>query len=87
MGAMVAMAMALDYPTEVRGLVLLAGYYYPGLRVDALLTAPVALPVLGDVMRYTVTALSGRLMLGGLVKGMFAPKMCLLTFSSCCHGR
>ena len=28
------------------------------VRVDALLTAPVALPVLGDVMRYTVTAMS-----------------------------
>jgi len=73
MGAMVAMAMALDHPTAVGRLVLLGGYYYPGLRVDAVLTAPVALPLLGDVMRYTVTALSGRLMLNGLVKAMFAP--------------
>ena len=39
-----------------------------------MLTAPVALPVLGDVMRYTVTAVSGRMMIETLVKGMFAPK-------------
>lgn len=73
MGAMVAMALALDHPSDVRRLVLLAGYYYPTVRVDALLTAPVALPVLGDVMRYTVTAVAARLMFPGLVKGMFAP--------------
>lgn len=74
MGAMVALALALDHPEDVRRLVLLGGYYYPTARVDALLTAPVALPVLGDVMRYTVTAVSARLMLNGLVRAMFAPR-------------
>ena len=74
MGAMVGLALALDHPADVRSLVLLGGYYYPSVRVDALLTAPVALPLLGDVMRYTVTAVSGRLMIKTLVKGMFAPK-------------
>ncbi len=74
MGTMVALAMALDHPADARGLVLLGGYYYPSARIDALLTAPVALPVLGDVMRYTVTAVSGRIMLKALVKAMFTPK-------------
>jgi len=74
MGAMVALALALDHPEDVRRLVLLGGYYYPTARVDALLTASVALPVLGDVMRYTVTAVSARLMLKGLVRAMFAPR-------------
>jgi pimeloyl-ACP methyl ester carboxylesterase len=74
MGTMVALAMALEYPDEVAGLVLIGGYYYPKLRVDALLTAPVALPVLGDVMRYTVTALSARAMLNRMVEGMFSPR-------------
>jgi pimeloyl-ACP methyl ester carboxylesterase len=74
MGAMVALALALDHPEDVRRLVLLGGYYYPTARVDALLTAPVALPVLGDVMRYTITAVSARLMLKGLVRAMFAPR-------------
>ena len=74
MGAMVALALALDHPEDVRRLVLLGGYYYPTARVDALLTAPVALPLLGDVMRYTVTAVSARLLLKGLVRAMFAPR-------------
>ena len=74
MGTMVALAMALDYPADVRKLVLLAGYYYPSMRVDALLTAPVALPVLGDVMRDTLTAVSARLMLKRAIRAMFRPK-------------
>ena len=74
MGTMVAVAMALSYPENVHSLVLAGGYYYPSFRVDAFLTAPVALPVLGDVMRYTVTALSGRLMLKKMAQAMFAPR-------------
>ena len=74
MGTMVAVAMALDHPQNVRSLVLVGGYFYPSFRVDAFLTAPVALPVLGDVMRYTVTALSGRLMLKKMAQSMFAPR-------------
>jgi pimeloyl-ACP methyl ester carboxylesterase len=73
MGAMVAMALALDHPDDVRGLVLLSGYHYPTARIDALLSAPVALPVLGDVMRYTATAISARLLLRRVVQAMFAP--------------
>jgi len=74
MGTMVAMAMALDHPENVHSLVLVGGYFYPSFRVDALLTAPVALPVVGDVMRYTVTAASSRLMLGKLAKALFSPQ-------------
>jgi pimeloyl-ACP methyl ester carboxylesterase len=73
MGTMVASAMAVDQPNRTRALVVAGGYFYPRLRMDALLTAPVALPLLGDVMRYTVTALSSRALLGGAVKTMFAP--------------
>jgi pimeloyl-ACP methyl ester carboxylesterase len=74
MGAMVAMRLALDHPLDVDRLVLLGGYYYPSFRVDALMTAPVALPVLGDALRYTVTAISARLGLKAAVAAMFAPK-------------
>lgn len=73
MGTLVALAMALDHPADVRSLVLIGGYYYPTARIDALLTAPVALPVIGDVTRYTVTALAARAMLKAMVKAMFAP--------------
>ncbi|MCR5868320.1 alpha/beta fold hydrolase [Aquincola sp. J276] len=73
MGTMVALALALDHPSAVGRLVLLSGYHYPELRADALLTAPVALPVVGDVLRYTVTAAGSRLMLQPMMKAMFAP--------------
>ncbi|MEJ8852487.1 alpha/beta hydrolase [Variovorax rhizosphaerae] len=73
MGTMVAVALALEYPDDVRSLVLLGGYYYPSARLDALMTTPVAVPVLGDVLRYTVTALASRAMMNGAVKAMFAP--------------
>ena len=74
MGTAVALALALDHPAQVGSLSLLGGYYYPTLRIDALVTAPVALPVLGDTMRYTVTAMSGRALINALVKGMFTPR-------------
>ncbi len=73
MGALVALALALNHPDSVAGLVLVGGYYYPTLRWDSLLSAPVTLPVLGDVMRYTSTALAARAGLGAMVRRMFAP--------------
>lgn len=74
MGTMVATALALNHPQCVRGLALLGGYYYASARADALLVAPVALPVLGDVLRYTATPLAARAMLGKMVKVMFSPR-------------
>lgn len=73
MGAQVAMAMALDFPAHVSSLVLVGGYYYPSARLDAHLTAPVAWPVVGDIMRYTVSALTARATIDATVRGIFAP--------------
>lgn len=73
MGTLVALAMALDQPARVGALVLLGGYYYPTVRADALLVAPVAVPVLGDVLRYTVSAVFARASIKHMVKAMFAP--------------
>ena len=50
-GAAVALALALNHPDDVRGLVLLSGYYYPTLRADVLLSSPPAIPILGDLLR------------------------------------
>jgi pimeloyl-ACP methyl ester carboxylesterase len=72
-GTNVALALALADPAAVRGLVLLSGYYHPTLRADALLVAPAAVPVLGDLLRHTVSPLLGAALLPVLVKGMFAP--------------
>ncbi len=43
------------------------------MRLDVPLVAPPAIPVLGDVMRYTVSPLLGRALLPLNLKGMFAP--------------
>ncbi|WP_336489609.1 alpha/beta fold hydrolase [Methylobacterium nigriterrae] len=72
-GTLVAVALALQAPQLVRSLVLASGYYYPTLRADVILASPPAIPVIGDVLRYTVSPVVGRLLLPGMIKGMFAP--------------
>jgi pimeloyl-ACP methyl ester carboxylesterase len=72
-GAAVALALGLNHPDAVRGLVLLSGYYYPTLRADVLFSSLTAIPILGDVLRYSVSPFIGRAMLPLLLKGMFAP--------------
>jgi pimeloyl-ACP methyl ester carboxylesterase len=72
-GALVALALALDDPAAVRGLVLLSGYYYPSTRVDALAVLPMALPGLGTMIAHTLAPPAGALLLPALVKTMFAP--------------
>ena len=72
-GTLAAVALALANPAAVRGLVLVSGYYHPTLRADALLVAPATVPVLGDVLRHTISPLFGAASLPLLLKGMFAP--------------
>ncbi|MFC5510002.1 alpha/beta fold hydrolase [Massilia jejuensis] len=72
-GTMVALAMGLQVPDFVRGLVLLSGYYYPTLRLDVPLVAQPAIPVIGDLMRYTVSPLVARMLWPLLTKRVFAP--------------
>lgn len=73
-GAMVALSMALDVPDFVRGLVLLSGYYYPSLRLDAPIVSVPAIPIIGDLMRFTLSPILMRLMWPLTVRRMFSPK-------------
>jgi pimeloyl-ACP methyl ester carboxylesterase len=72
-GTMVALAMGLQVPDFVRGLVLLSGYYYPTLRLDVPILAQPAIPIIGDLMRYTVSPLIARMLWPLLSKRVFAP--------------
>ena len=72
-GALVALSLALNHPDAVRGLVLLSGYYYPTLRMDIPLVSLAAVPLIGDVLRYTVSPLVGAAMLPPNFKLMFGP--------------
>jgi pimeloyl-ACP methyl ester carboxylesterase len=55
------------------GLVLLSGYYFPSFRLDALMIAGYAIPVLGDILRYTVLPVFGWLTMPLTKRLMFAP--------------
>lgn len=79
-GTLVALAMALEHPQDVGALVLLGGYYYPTARADVLTSAP-AVPVVGDLMRLTVSPLLGRLLAPAVVRRIFAPAPVAESFS------
>ena len=72
-GALVALSMGLHHAERIGGLVLGSGYYYPSLRVDVSILSAPALPVLGTLMRHTVSPLLGRLMWPLALRRMFAP--------------
>lgn len=73
-GTLVALAMAQNVPDFVRGLVLLSGYYYPSLRLDVPFMSPPAVPVVGDLLRYTVSPLVWRLRWPLMARFMFSPQ-------------
>jgi pimeloyl-ACP methyl ester carboxylesterase len=72
-GTMVAVAMGLNHPALVRSLVLLSGYYYPTMRFDAPLLSPPAIPLVGDLMRHTISPLAGRAIWPAMLKKIFSP--------------
>ena len=72
-GTLVALALALDHPDAVSGLVFLSGYYHPTLRADVPLSSLPAIPVIGDLIRYTLGPLFGAALLPLAAKGMFSP--------------
>jgi pimeloyl-ACP methyl ester carboxylesterase len=79
-GTLVALQMALQAPDKVRGLLLLSGYYYPGARLDVPVAALPAIPLLGDLMRFTLSPLLGRLAWPLAAKGLFSPHEVTETF-------
>lgn len=74
MGTQTALEMALDPAFPVRGIVVVSGYYFPTPRLDALFLSTPALPVIGDVMRYTVSNLLARLATPRLFRRFFWPR-------------
>jgi pimeloyl-ACP methyl ester carboxylesterase len=72
-GATIALAFALDYPAAARSVVLASGYYFPTGRLDVPLMAPPAIPVIGDLLRHTISPLIGRLLWPGMLKLLFSP--------------
>jgi len=73
-GTLVALALGLDHPRDVSGLVLVSGYYYPTPRKDVAVFSLPALPVLGDIISHTVAPFIGEAIAPGLIERMFLPQ-------------
>jgi pimeloyl-ACP methyl ester carboxylesterase len=73
-GALVAIAIGLrnDYP--IRGLVLASGYYFPTWRWDVWIMSGPAIPLLGDLLRYTVAPIISWAILPSAFRKLFAPR-------------
>jgi pimeloyl-ACP methyl ester carboxylesterase len=72
-GTLVALQATLGAPDRIQGLVLMSGYFWPTPRFDVPLLSGPAIPGLGDVMRFTVSPLLGRLMTPVVMKQIFSP--------------
>ena len=73
-GALVAIALSMrkDYP--IRGLVLVSGYYFPTFRWDVWLMSGPAVPVLGDLLSYTVAPIISWAILPAAFRKIFVPR-------------
>ena len=72
-GTLVALALALEDPEGVAGLVLLSGYYYPVPRSHTSRLAASGFPVVNDLLRHAALLLGGHLMASDAVRRVFAP--------------
>jgi pimeloyl-ACP methyl ester carboxylesterase len=73
-GTLVAIALALRGDYQVRGLVLGSGYYFPAARFDVWMMSGPAIPIVGDLLRYTIAPIISWVMLPGLSEKLFAPR-------------
>ena len=72
-GTLVALALALDHPENVRSLVLLSGYYFPTPRLDVPLLSTPAIPILGHLLRHCISPWLGRMMWPAVRRKLFGP--------------
>jgi pimeloyl-ACP methyl ester carboxylesterase len=73
-GSMVALELALRCRDQVKGLLLLGGFYFPERRRDVALLSIPAIPVLGDLMRHTISPLIAKALSGVALRKTFAPR-------------
>jgi pimeloyl-ACP methyl ester carboxylesterase len=73
-GTLAALALAIHHPASVSGLVLASGYYFPTARSDVAVFSGPSIPLVGDLISYTVAPLIGELTGWRLIAKMFAPQ-------------
>jgi pimeloyl-ACP methyl ester carboxylesterase len=72
-GTLVALAFALEFPARTRGLVLASGYYFPTRRKDVYFLSGPAIPIAGDILRYTILPFIAERIAGKVIRQIFAP--------------
>jgi pimeloyl-ACP methyl ester carboxylesterase len=73
-GTLVALELALRRPDFVRGLLLVAGYYFPIPRRDVAVLSLSSIPIIGDVIRYTISPLIAKALAPTVIRRSFAPR-------------
>lgn len=73
-GTLVALAMAARRSAQVKGLILVSGYYFPTARFDVWFASIAAIPIVGDLLRYTISPISTWFSLPIFAKKVFSPK-------------
>jgi pimeloyl-ACP methyl ester carboxylesterase len=73
-GASVAVALAIKHRSFVEALVLASGYYFPTARADVATLSVPAIPVLGDIVSFTVSPLASRVMWPAMLRKAFGPR-------------
>ncbi|GEO97712.1 alpha/beta fold hydrolase [Methylobacterium haplocladii] len=73
-GTLVALALAAGGLRELRGLVLLSGYYYPSRRADVTMSKTLAMPGIGDAARAMMNPAMGRLVAAQAFRQVFRPQ-------------
>jgi pimeloyl-ACP methyl ester carboxylesterase len=74
-GTLVTIALALQRDYAVSGVVLASGYYFPTFRMDFWLMSGPAVPLVGDLMRYTISPIISRAIMPKLLRTLFAPRV------------
>ena len=72
-GTLPALALALDHPADIAGLVLVAGPYFPIARPDPVLLSLPAIPLVGTLLANTVSPLLVRATGPAVLAKIFAP--------------
>lgn len=73
-GTLVALALAGKSSHDLRGLVLLSGYYFREKRVDLALSTPLAIPGFGDAVRSAIPRAVHQLMAQQAFRHVFSPQ-------------
>lgn len=72
-GALVAIALALESPQAVRGLILESGFLYPQPRIGMAVLSQAARPVIGGLARQTFLPLTARAVWPLIMRLLFGP--------------